>query len=770
MARIRRNSALRRAAEKKMLRGARAKLRSQSIPLDDDAALKPKNLEACMHMVADNSSETEPAPEEVAQSSTRVNAAAQRTRMHNRTREERERAATYATLRARWKIAHNDREARSLERAHQWREAFALVTGTSPRRVGKPRGETSASGASDARAEFEVSDNDSVSEIAAVSVDGGAAPDGAAALPSFGDDAEATFGEDDFWKVVAKVDDLMDGDEGGGSEREQSSASGGSASASVRTSVLFGDDADACVGAKTPSMVTSGFVQPLFGDDCVVGEIEAASGAGDASGVIVVSDDEQAGGGGGDKNPAPPDGGQGGGAAADGSPFQGLDESEAAMAAKVVDEILGNVTKLGWTGHLLTWGAVPQLGIMKRSQRARKRLLKASVGQLNNMRRASSHLIDYLESNSLLGACEERVGPDTLIDSLEEYDECARARAQQRAVKRRAKNLPPRRNDRGGATATMPIFLGYSSLEKKLGLPVEATSSPEVKAAAKAGPGMPAVRPMMNLKTANNLGLATINKKRSKFERAYAGGGWILQSASTRVIDLQRTPKIRFETSMVLGSKTVVACGTARKSKARGQLEMRPLAWRAPLIPMTGDKVDLGPLIKSMPDSENGCVFRDFITPDGKPHTINHAIGWANYPASHDTIVNSLRIVGDDPDLGGHDGRHVNAEIGRALELPRHVREALGYWRVQPVIGDSANDAAAIARATTKARERRTRAGALASCADRYASVDAQAVEQDKARAACQLAARELFANGADQVPDSTREQIEAIAAACGAK
>ena len=769
MAKVKRTSALRRANERKALRGARAELRAQIVPLEDDATIRPRTLEACMQMVADKSSVAAPAPEKAEQSSPRASAAAQRTRVHNRSREERERAATYATLRAQWKIAHNEKEERSLERANQWREAFAPATGSSPRRPCGPRGKKSASGASGASAEYEASDDGEAGEIAAVSDDDGAAPDGAGTLPSFGDDAEADLGEGDFWKIVERVDDMMDGGESGVSERKQSSASVGSASASVQTSILFGDDADACAGAKTPPPEAGGFVQPLFGDD-VMETASGASGASDASGAIELSDNERAGGDDGDKNTAPPDGDQGGGAAAGEAPFEGLDEGEAVKAAKAVDEILGCVVKLGWADHLLTWGAKPQLGIMKRTQRARKRLMKASVGQLGNMRRASMHLIDYLESNGLTDACEERVGPDTLIDSLEEYDECARARAQQRAVKRSAKNLPPRRNDRGGATATMPIFLGYSSLEKKLGLPVEASNSPEVKATAKAGPGMPAVRPMMNLKTANNLGLATLDKKRSEYERAYAGGGWILQSASTRVIDLQRTPKIRFETSKVLGTKTVIACGTARKSKARGQLEMRPLAWRAPLIPMTGDSVDLEPLIKSMPDSENGCVFRDFVTPADKPHTINHAIGWANHPASHDTIVNSLRIVGDDPDLGGHDGRHVNAEIGRALELPRHVREALGYWRVQPVIGDSANDAAAIARATTKARERRTRAGALASCADRYASVDAQAVEQDKARAACQLAARELFANGADQVPDSTREQIEAIAAACGDK
>ena len=140
MAKVKRTSALRRAQERKALRGARAELRAQTVPLEDDATIKPRSLKACMQMVADKSSVAEPAPEEAAQSDPRVSAAAQRTRVHNRSREERERAATYATLRARWKISHNEKEARSLERAHQWREAFALVTGTSPRRFGSPRG------------------------------------------------------------------------------------------------------------------------------------------------------------------------------------------------------------------------------------------------------------------------------------------------------------------------------------------------------------------------------------------------------------------------------------------------------------------------------------------------------------------------------------------------------------------------------------------------------------------------------------------------------
>ena len=91
-------------------------------------------------------------------------------------------------------------------------------------------------------------------------------------------------------------------------------------------------------------------------------------------------------------------------------------------------------------------------------QKAKRRLLKASIGQVSNMRRAALHLAEYLESNEMSETCSKVVAADTLIDSLEEYDDSARAKAKARAAKRAAKNLPPRRNDRGGATATMPIF------------------------------------------------------------------------------------------------------------------------------------------------------------------------------------------------------------------------------------------------------------------------------------------------------------------------
>ena len=195
---------------------------------------------------------------------------------------------------------------------------------------------------------------------------------------------------------------------------------------------------------------------------------------------------------------------------------------------------------------------------------------------------------------------------------------------------------------------------------------------------------------------------------------------------------------------------------------------MRPLAWRAPIIPITG-KIDLEPLLDSMVDSDEGCVFRDFEVRGGKPHTISNAVEWANSAASHDTIVKSIREILDDPSVGGHDSRHVMPEIGRALGLPRHLREALGYWRGEKIVADTPDDKRAIARAVTRAREQRGRAGRLAACSDRYASVDAEPVEQDATRAACLLAAREQLAVWGDDIPSSSRDQIEAIAASAKA-
>ena len=442
--------------------------------------------------------------------------------------------------------------------------------------------------------------------------------------------------------------------------------------------------------------------------------------------------------------------------------FVGEEAVQEAKKAKVVDEILSTIPP-SWDHLLFTFGQTPALSPAKRRVRARKRLLKASIGQCGNMRRALKCLVPYVAEDedvraALLERCE--LPPDACISFLEDYDEAAQERAEQRAAKRAALSLPPRRNDRGGQTATMPVYLGLEACRKRIGLPF-CSETEAVKDVARCGAGMPAVQPMVNLLDVRTLERTTVDTTASAYERAYAGGGWLTVASSTRVVDLQRTPKLRFERSKVLGHDTTIVCGVARKSKARSKLQMKPLPWRAAMIPIGGGDIDLRPLVESMPDSDAGCVFRDFEVPQGAAHVIGNATAWANRPASHETVVKSLRQLTGNDELGGHNGRHVLPEVGRGLQLPKQSREALGYWRAQPTIGDP-TDAATTDRALAKARERLTRQGALASCADRYASVDAQPVEQDQARVTCMLAAAALFVNG--EPPATTRAQIEAVA------
>ena len=76
--------------------------------------------------------------------------------------------------------------------------------------------------------------------------------------------------------------------------------------------------------------------------------------------------------------------------------------------------------------------------------------------------------------------------------------------------------------------------------------------------------------------------------------------------------------------------------------------------------------------------------------------------------------------------------------MARVLELPRHVREGLGYWRSQVVVAMEPGDQAAVDRAHAAARAIRcTRTGSLAFCSDRYSSKDGQPIEQYAARVAC---------------------------------
>ena len=774
-----------RALEKHINRTSQARARAYSEALEAEpeedegsqmhACKTKRSLEAA---IEEEAVESGLVPESISTESMAFESSAVKIRGLDAQRAAREREAQWKILRKKWRIPKSDAERRELEREPQWKPPGAtkrarILTEDS-------EGEQSDASASEREKAAEpdcivVSDDEQMIEACMN------------APPLFGDDADAaraTFNSR--WRMTpplkAHVPPLV-GPPGGGL-----AAVAPSRESSVPA--LFGDDADDALAAAPEAPAAAGFVPVLFGDDADEASVhtleetsgESANGgvsggaSGGASGGVSEQPLPTQGGGAqepprGDEAEAEGDGekreasaGASGGSTRKrkrGPAFVGIDDEEADEVANIVNDIF-LLMPGPWKANLMGFGAQPSLSPMKRERSARKRLLKQSKGIVSNMRRALRHLVSYIEENELEEATKNRVSADILIDSLEDYDTCARGKARERAAKRAKTGKQPRRNDRGGATATMPIYMGYASLETRLGLPLEATSVSEVKEVGRAGPGMPAVQPMMNLRAVSSLEHTTTDQSASKFERAYAGGGWTTFAASLRTVDLRRTPKVRFESSLVLGKRTRVMCGETTRSKARKKLEMRPLAWRAPIIPISGDDVDLQPMIDAMPDSANGGIFRDFVTAPGAPHTIDNAIEWLDKLASHDTIVKSLRVLTGDDSIGGHHGRHVNPEIARALGLPRHTREAIGYWREQPVIGD-ANDAAAIARAVTQARKRRTRAGALASCADRYSSVDAQAVEQDAARAACMLAARELFERG---VPSTTREQIEAIAGA----
>ena len=338
-------------------------------------------------------------------------------------------------------------------------------------------------------------------------------------------------------------------------------------------------------------------------------------------------------------------------------------------------------------------------------------------------------------------------------------------------MKKKKDGKPPKRNDRGGETATMPIWRGYKLWQNKAGLNIKAVLD-AVKEVAMAGPGMPAVQQMTPIDAFAAFEDITTSSILTSFQRAYAGGGWSTIAAGTRTIDMQRTAAVHFEKTTILGHERMVLTGVASRSKAQSKLKMRPLAWRAPIIPISQDDIDLQPMVEAMVGSDKGCSFRDFVVPEGAPHTIGNAIAWDNKAAPHATIVTSL-IELLSPSLGaerasligGHCARHVLPEVGKALKLPREIRESLGYWREHPVIANE-GDRAALARAITQARQRNTRAASIASSADRYASVDAATVVQDEARIACLLAIREAYQGWNGNVPTETRKQIEAIAAA----
>ena len=102
------------------------------------------------------------------------------------------------------------------------------------------------------------------------------------------------------------------------------------------------------------------------------------------------------------------------------------------------------------------------------------------------------------------------------------------------------------------------------------------------------------------------------------------------------------------------------------------------------------------------------------------------------------------------------------------LELSVQRRELLANHMVTPVFAEDAGDQHAYAKAVRIARQRVSRMGRLASCANRYASRHAEQVMSDESRLMCIAAVRDATMAWDNDPAVSkwgctTREQIEDI-------
>ena len=351
-----------------------------------------------------------------------------------------------------------------------------------------------------------------------------------------------------------------------------------------------------------------------------------------------------------------------------------------------------------------------------------------------------------------------------------EYRTVAQQRATAAAAKRAAQNLPARRNDRGGVTALKPLVSAWESIHSDLSLKFKVGKG--LKKLQRYSAAQPTLARMTNLDWQRAFERATHDPSLNEQEQAYAGAASLMLPAGARTMDFQRTGALELETTTILGTEVNLVSSVARLSKAREMLQMQPLEWRAPILPLE-IKPDLEPLIRSMTDPEHGCMFRAYTVQQGAAHAICQANGWAAEAAEHCAIVRDLRSIlvkmGIDPaaaeQFGGHSSRHVLPEIGRVMLLPKASRETLANHAVTPVFADDAADRKQYARAVRNARIRMGRTGRLASQADRYSSELAEPVISDEARVVCLLAAQHAVHTWASEgaAPKSSLEQIRWI-------
>jgi hypothetical protein len=405
----------------------------------------------------------------------------------------------------------------------------------------------------------------------------------------------------------------------------------------------------------------------------------------------------------------------------------------------------------------------------EREEHIRKKLLRSSYAQVLKMWNAMEHHMHFCSEKKIAMVPVE---DDVLAMALEVYAEDARARAEERRERAAQKGDPPRRNDRGGDCATKPILEGYRLWNVVGGLGFIEHDTDFVKDVARVGAGMPQVMEMWNLGAIDAFEDCSNDVDASEFERAYAGGGYLMCAASTRSIDMQRTGKIEFEAVPITDNhKVLVATGIASRSKAKSRYKMQPLAWRAPVVRVgKGDTVDLQPLIGVMATQpeEKGGVFRDYVPRTGCPKKLRFAAKWTNGVASGETIEEGLQhiarrklTVAQAARMRRHGARHVVPELSRSMKIGAGRRQALGYWRGEKAIAESADDRVAFRRAIKLARETATKNEKRCAMANRYSSVFAALTENDDTRTAVLLNARAVYAkttgeDAEDQVRAST--------------
>ena len=404
------------------------------------------------------------------------------------------------------------------------------------------------------------------------------------------------------------------------------------------------------------------------------------------------------------------------------------------------------------------------MDVERRASTARAVLLTKGASVIKRMIAAQRYHKKWAEAN---GMEVYPVPTDVACAALQDRMESAMADAAERKRKRDAKGLPPGGHSRGGVTAAKAVRCGYRALGEYMGLHIDG-ASPMVQAVTAAGPGEPTVGQMIPIDIF--LEFQHLTNHPNRLVAARAGAAYLQCASSLRVIDQMRTPELSFEKVTICDSEYTVVTGTTAKSKAVTALQMRPLPWRVPLIAIAqGAEVNLEPLIAAM--RECPCMW------PGLDAAATAAKGYTGRPASHAEAVRDMRDIlrlvprlRDDArvdSIGGHDGRHVIPECARVMQLPRSMRDTIGYWRSPSAVTDETDAIAARAAALRFARVARPRMGWGRFLSDRYSSREGQVIEGDEGRVACLVAIKAwVCTQRASATTASNREALLGIAAA----